>query len=52
MENECNKWMRYGNILPRHKKYNFGSSTIYLVGEEMIEIANLILIVETYFNMI
>ena len=44
--------MRYLNILPRHKKYQFGLSTIHLVGVDMIEIADSILIIETHFYMI
>ena len=40
MQNVCNKWMRYRNILPNHKKnLNLGSSTIYLLIVEMIEIS-------------
>ena len=35
-----------------HKNTNLGSSTIYLAGVDMIEIANSILIIETYFYMI
>ena len=52
MENKCNKWMRYRNILPRHKNTNLGLSTIHLVGVDMIKIANSTLIIETYFYMI
>ena len=37
MKNKCNKWMRYKNILPNHKKYQFESSTIHLVGVDMIK---------------
>ena len=42
--------MRYRNILHRHKKYQF-RITINLVDADMIEIANSILIIETYFYM-
>ena len=50
--------MRYRDIYPRHKKYQFG--IIYnsfswcrkLQTFNMIEIANKILIIETYFYMI
>ena len=42
--------MMYLNILPRHKKNaNLGLSIIHLVGVDMIEIADSILIIETYF---
>ena len=34
------------------KNTNLGLSTIHLVGVDMIEIANVILIIETYFYMI
>ena len=34
------------------KNTNLGLSTIHLVGVDMIEIANLILIIEKYFYMI
>ena len=45
--------MRYRNILPSHKKYQFGIFyTIHLVGVDMVEIANSILIKEAYFYMI
>ena len=45
--------MRYRNILPiETKNTNLGLSTIHLVGEDMIQIANSILIIETYFYMI
>ena len=49
MQNKCNKWMRYRNILHSHKIYQLGSSTIHLVGVDMIEIVNSILLIETYF---
>ena len=41
--------MRYRNILPRHKNTNFGLSTIHLVGVDMIEITNSILIYRNVF---
>ena len=41
--------MRYRNISPRHQNINLGLSAIHLVGVDMIEIANSILIIETYF---
>ena len=44
--------MRYRNILNSHKKYQFGIiNRIHLVGVDMIEIANSILIIETYFKL-
>ena len=52
MKDKYNKWMRYRNILPRQQKYQFGLFAIHLVGVDMIEIANSILIIETYFYMI
>ena len=39
MYNKYNKWLRYRNNLARHKKYQFGMTTINLVGVDMIEIA-------------
>ena len=47
MQDKCNKWMRYINILPSHKNTNLESSTIHFVGVDMIEVAHSILIVET-----
>ena len=44
--------MRHRNIVPRDKNYQLGLSTIHLVGVDMIEIVNSILIIETYFYMI
>ena len=52
MQNKYNKWMMYRNIIPRHKNTNLGLSTINLVGADMIEIVNSILIIETYLCMI
>ena len=52
MQNKYSKWVRYRNILPRHKNTNLGLSTIHLVGAGMIEIGNSILIIETYLCMI
>ena len=43
--------MGYRNILHSHKK-NGGSSTFHFVGVDMIEIANSILIIETYYYML
>ena len=40
--------MGYRNILSRQKNNNLGSSAIHLVGVDMIEIVNSILIIETY----
>ena len=41
------------NILPRHKKIKkLWLSTIHLVGVDMVEITDSILIIETYFYMI
>ena len=51
MQNICNRWMRYRNILTKQKISNFGSFTIYLLGVDMIEIANSKLIIKTYFYM-
>ena len=42
--------MSYRNILARHKNTDLGLSTIHLVGVDMIEIANSILIIERFFN--
>ena len=52
--------MRYRNIFPRQKKYQFGIypnipeylSRIHFVGVDMIQIANSILIIETCFYII
>ena len=53
MQKKYNKWTRYRNILPSHKQIQIlGSSTIHLVGVDMIEIANSILIIEIHFYMI
>ena len=52
IRNICNKWMRYKNIVLNQKKTNFGSSAIYLLGVDMIEIANSKLFKKTYFYMI
>ena len=49
MQNKCNKWRRYSNILPNKKKYQFGISTIHLIGEDMIEISNSKFIMKTIF---
>ena len=38
MQNKCNKWMKYRNILPNHKNANIlGSSTINSLDEDMID---------------
>ena len=52
MQNRCIKRMRYSNILPNQKLSNLLSSTIYLLGVDMIDIANSKLIIETNFSMI
>ena len=39
-KNNYNKWIRYGNILPSHKNTNLETSTIHLVGVDMLEIVN------------
>ena len=50
IKNICNKWMRYRNISPNQKKKStLGSSTIYLLCVNIIEIANSKLIIQTYF---
>ena len=50
MHNKYNKWVMYKNVLPIVTKIiHFESFTIHLVGVDMIEIANSILIIETYF---
>ena len=41
--------MRYKNILPNDKNANLGTSTLYVLGVDMIEIANSKLIIKTYF---
>ena len=30
MQNKCNKWMKYRNILPNHKNAHMGSSIVHL----------------------
>ena len=37
MQNKCNKWMKYRNILPNHKTANIWSSTVNLDGVDMID---------------
>ena len=49
MQNICNKWMWYRNLLPNQKKINLWSPTIYLLCVDMIEITNSKLIIKTYF---
>ena len=39
-KNICNDSMRYRNILPNQKNVNLGSSTIYLLSADIVEIAN------------
>ena len=37
MQNKCNKWIKYRNILPNHKNSNMGSSTVHLHGVGLID---------------
>ena len=52
MQNICNKWMRYRNILPNKNNPVGDQQTIYLLGVVIIEIANLKLTIKKYFYMI
>ena len=36
MQNKCNQWMKYRNVLPNHKNANTGSSTVHLHGVDLI----------------
>ena len=37
MQNECNKWVKYRNLLPNHKNTNMGSSTFHLHDVDLID---------------
>ena len=52
MQNMGNEWIRYRNIFPNQKNSNLGSSRIYLLGVDMIKIADSKLSIKTYFHMI
>ena len=37
MQNKCNKWMKYRNLLLNYKNANMGSSTVHLHGVDPID---------------
>ena len=37
MQNKCNKFMKYINVLPNHKKAHMGSFTVHLHGADLID---------------
>ena len=37
MQNKCNKWMEYRNVLPNHKNVNMGWSTVHLQGVDLLD---------------
>ena len=52
IQNKCNKWMKYRNLLPIHKNANMGSSSVHLNGVDLMDIANSRLIIAVCFDII
>ena len=37
MQNKCNKWMKYRNVLPNHITANMRALTVHLHGVDLID---------------
>ena len=37
LQNKCNRWMKYRNVLPYHNNANMGRSTVHLRGVDLID---------------
>ena len=51
MQNKCNKWIKYRNVLPNYKNANMGSSTVHFTWSTLDSYANSRLITKTHFYM-
>ena len=54
MQNKCNKWIKYINVLPNHKNTKYANGIIYtsFTWSRLGRQGDTILIVKTYFLMI